>query len=223
MREAVLHGTHVREAAARVHDGGRCAWFAREEEEPRVGLPRVCGLLRVGVDVNEHGLPRRGAAAHVVHHVDRRLRVKRHVPGELQVAQRTAVRVTSIYGEEQPPPLSQHGVGGHVRYAGIARHVHKLPTFRRSLIGGCILLHLRLKRRSLLHILLDRPYGRDGPAARRQGQATGPPARKGGEPLGAVHLKGCWFPQGLYAAGERPGLSGVARHAPVPQPNSMVS
>ena len=122
MREGVLHGSHVGEAAAGAHDGHVRAGAAAEEVEPRVALGRVGAPLLLGVDVVED-LPSRGyVRAQAVDHVHRGLRVGPHVPGVAEIAQRVAAPVPVLRREEQPRSIGEHRVVDHIGHTRAFRY-----------------------------------------------------------------------------------------------------
>ena len=103
--ERVLHGANVRKAAAGAHDGHVRAGVAAEEVQPRVALGGVGAPLLLGVDVVEDLPARRGVGAQAVDNVHGGLRVKAHVPGVAEAAQRVAAPVPALGREQQPARL----------------------------------------------------------------------------------------------------------------------
>ena len=81
------------------------AGVAAEEVEPRVALGGVGAPLLLGVDVVEDPPARRGVGAQAVDNVHGGLRVKAHVPGVAEAAQRVAAPVPALGWEQQPVRL----------------------------------------------------------------------------------------------------------------------
>jgi hypothetical protein len=102
VRERVLHRANVRKSPAGIDDGHVRPGVAPEEVEPRVGLGGVSALLRLGVDVIEDLPAHRGVGAQAVDNVHGGLRVKAHVPGVAERAQRVARPVAFVCREKKP-------------------------------------------------------------------------------------------------------------------------